>query len=193
MGSNIDKAPFEKCSFGSRLFGHDLWISVGSLNRLFTTLAQTFNSRFPRHFFFANFRCLRCGKCCRHYVPPIRIHTEEIKRWIKERKRGILEHIWCFKKEGYCAERVSKNSTCADCRSNIMQIERRSTRGKGCPFLRRVRNRPYYECGIHNAAPETCSGYLCQKSLTVAHLNWRNVDELIAKLGLSEYRKLTAT
>jgi len=191
--SRIDKTSFEKCSSGSRLFGHGLCIFVGSLSCLFTTLVPTFNSRFPKHFFFANFRCLQCGSCCRYYVPPIKICDEEIERWIREGRGDILGHVWCFRKEGYCAQRVSKNSICADCRLGIKQIERRSAKGKGCPFLRRVAAKPYHECVVHNTSPETCLGYLCQKSLPVAHLNWKNVDELIAKLGLPAYRKLTAT
>jgi len=187
--SGVDNKVYERYAFASRLFGRDLWMSIEGSERLYTTLAATFNFRFPRHFFFANFRCLRCGRCCKYYVPPIKVYTVEIKRWIGQGEKHILEHIWCFKKEGYCAKRIS-NSVCVDCDSNAKQIESESASRKGCPFLRRVRNKPYYKCSIRDTVPETCSGYLCQKSLSVAHLKWKNVDELIAKLGLPAYRKL---
>jgi hypothetical protein len=41
-------------------------------------------------------------------------------------------------------------------------------------------------------APETCLGYLCRKSLPVAHLKWKDVDELIGKIGLSGYTELSS-
>jgi hypothetical protein len=67
-----------------------------------------------------------------------------------------------------------------DCEHSAKYIEPESV-DKGCPFLRRVRGKPYYECCIHDSTPETCSGYLCQKSLPFAHLRWKSVDELILK------------
>ena len=179
----------ERCTFASRLFERDLLIGMKSPRFLFSILDSTFNFKFPKHFFFGNFHCLRCGECCKYYAPPIKVHTAEIKRWIRSRKRNILGCIWCFKKEGYCVERLHENSTCVDCDSTTKQIERKSS-GEWCPFLRRVRKKPYYRCSNQKTKPETCSGYLCQKSLPVAHLRWKNVNELIAKIGLHAYAKL---
>lgn len=183
------KAVFDRCTFASRVFERDLWISVDGSDRIFTTLAPTFNSRFPRHFFFANFQCLRCGKCCKHYMP-VKVHSSEIRKWTNRFRRDILEHVWCFRKRGYCTERVSEDS-CVDCEHSVRYIESKSV-DKGCPFLRRVGGKPYYECCIHDLAPETCLGYLCQKSLPVAHLKWKDVDELIGKIGLSGYTELSS-
>jgi len=130
------KAVFDRCTFASRVFERDLWISVDGSDRIFTTLAPTFNFRFPRHFFFANFQCLRCGKCCRHYMP-VKVHSSEIRKWTNRFRRDILEHVWCFRKRGYCTERVSEDS-CVDCEHSAKYIEPESV-DKGCPFLRRVR------------------------------------------------------
>jgi Fe-S-cluster containining protein len=178
-GHRKDGRVLERCTFASRLFERDLWIFTRDFAHIFGALGQTFNSKFPRHFLFANFRCLRCGQCCMYFMP-VRVHSLEIKRWIGQRRKEILKHIWCFHKAGYCIDRTRGISACMDCDRGTMQIESQSA-GKGCPFLRRVQDGSYYECCIHDVEPETCSGYLCHKSLPFAHLRWRSVDKTMLK------------
>lgn len=35
--------------------------------------------------------------------------------------------------------------------------------------------------------PEECPGYLCEKSLPIAHINWVGVDDLIHKIGIEKF------
>jgi len=122
---------------------------------------------------------------------PIRLYRLEIRRWIRQGRKDILERVWCFRKDGYCTERIRKNSICIDCHDKAMHLEAKPNSRKCC-FLRKVRDKPCYQCRIYGTAPETCSGYLCQKSLPVAHLKWKKTEELIARIGLTTYRKLIA-
>jgi len=78
-----NRRALNRCTFASRLLERNLWIFTTDFKLIFTALAQTFNSEFPRYFLFANFRCLRCGECCRYFMP-VRVHSLEIKKWIEQ-------------------------------------------------------------------------------------------------------------
>lgn len=101
----------------------------------------------------------------------------------------ILEHVDCFEK-GWCINHSDLVEPCEDCDNAIKEIVTDSYSGR-CPFVRKVRNKPYYECRIHDTSTEECRGYLCEKSLPVAHLNWIDVEDLIQRIGLKQYRSLT--
>ena len=60
-------------------------------------------------------------------------------------------------------------------------------RGYGCPFCRKVRNRPYYGCKIHKERPEGCRGFLCAKSFQFANIPYENVEDLISRVSLERY------
>ena len=172
------------CTFNSRLLDRDFWLHFNDPREIFIYQYQHFSSDFPKHFIFANFRCLRCGECCDHGRT---VFKEDIERWTNDLEFDILEHVYCSKKRGWCITHVDVEP-CEDCGSAEIVTRRWSMR---CPFVRKVRNKPYYRCGIHDTLPEECSGYLCMKSLPVAHLNWTDVDELIQSIGLEQYRALT--
>jgi hypothetical protein len=171
------------CGFISRL-NERCWLFYKDPKWLFTHLFQHFSERFPRHFIFANFQCLRCGQCCDDERS---VYKEDIKRWIIDLRFDILQHVDCFDK-GWCADHINLEP-CEDCDNAGKEIV--GIYDGRCPFVRKVRNKPYYECRIHDTETEECSGYLCEKSLPVAHLNWFDVDDLIQRIGLERYRSLT--
>ena len=56
-------------------------------------LMQHLSLKFPRHFIFGNFQCLRCGECC--HRDSRHIYRNDIKRWILESRYDILSHVSC--------------------------------------------------------------------------------------------------
>jgi len=158
---------------------------------VFEYLFQHFNDRFPKHIFFANLDCLRCGACCswdwRH------AYRNDIKRWILESRYDILRHVDCSKYSDArvvsCASRFlhyDEQNPCGNCHGgNIIPID-----GGKCPFVMRVANKPYYTCRIHDTKPEECSEHLCEKSLPVVNLDWNSIEELIQKIGIERYKSL---
>ena len=62
----------------------------------------------------------------------------------------------------------------------------------GCHLCRKVRGKPYRYCKIQSAKDHLpiCKAYLCSKSIPVAHLNYKDVDELIEMIGIHGYYSL---
>jgi len=128
-------------------------------------------NHFPEHFIFGNFSCLRCGLCCKNWEF-VEVNKEQIKKWEIEGREDVLKYI--------------------------PYIDGRSTgeiypRGDhGCPMCRKVVNKPYYSCRIQDSKENlpVCRDYICRKSLPVAHLDFKNVDELIKIVGLNKYYRL---
>jgi len=188
------------CTFNTRFFENREysrgWLHFNDPREIFIYLFQHFNSRFPRHFIFASFQCLQCGECCNWDWRDV--YREDIKKWIVESRYDILRHVSCSEYRDarrivYCASRFLHydfENPCQNCRGGDLVPLPYSGR---CRFLKKVRNKPYYECKIHDTTPEDCSGYLCEKSLPVAHLNWINVEDLIQKIGLEQYQALIRT
>ena len=170
------------CTFNSRLLERDSWLYFNEPRQIFIYLYQHFNLRFPRHFIFANFQCLRCGECCNHERA---VYKEDIERWIMDLRFDILEHVDCFDKNDWCINQINLEP-CDDCDHTIKEIVTIHWSGR-CPFVRKVRNKPYYKCRIHDTTPEECFGYLCKKSLSVAHINWNDVEDLIQKIGMERF------
>jgi len=175
-----------ECTFASRLLDRNSLILTDDILKIFQELRFTFNDRFPKHFCFANFQCLRCGQRCNDQRV---VRTEDIRRWFNEERFDILEHVYCYEKGDFCGA-ITYIDPCNNCSTTSKDIvtNRPSAR---CPFVRKVRNKPYYKCRIHGTKTEECAGYLCMKSVPVAHLNWNDVDELIAMIGLEKYLDLT--
>lgn len=172
------------CEYAARLLEKEYGILTDDVLKIFQELRFTFNHRFPQHFCFANFQCLRCGQLCNDGRV---VETEDIRRWLDEGRSDILEHVCCCSKNVFCGELVGTDP-CDDCSMTIKEIVA-DTNGR-CPFVRKVRNKPYYKCRIHDTKTEECSGYLCMKSVPVAHLNWNSVEELISMIGLEKYLDL---
>ena len=130
---------------------------------------------FPKHFFFANFQCLRCGLCCKNYEA-VEIYPEQVEKWELEGREDILKHIW----------------TLRDNSGRIVIAEVFSRSWRGCPLCRKITGKPYYYCRIQSAKKNipVCKAYLCSKSLPVAHLNYKDVDELIELIGVDGYYAL---
>lgn len=178
-------------TFYSRLLEHSEdrhgWLHFNDPRKIFAYLYQHFNDKFPKHFIFANFQCIRCGECCNWDWRDI--YREDIEKWISESRYDILRHIYCLKYHVNCRSRFLHyyfENPCENCRGgDLVPLPQ----GK-CHFLRKVRKKPYYECRIHDSTPENCSGYLCEKSLPVAHLNWIDVEDLIQRVGLERYKTL---
>jgi hypothetical protein len=130
--------------------------------------------RFPKHFVFANFQCLRCGLCCKNYES-IEVYREQIEEWELEGREDILKHVWALEDNG-----------------RVIYGEVFSSSWRGCPFCRKVTGKPYYYCRIQAAKKNipVCKAYLCSKSVPVAHLNYKDVEELIELIGVSGYYAL---
>lgn len=129
---------------------------------------------FPKNFAFANFQCLRCALCCKNY-DCIEVDGEQIMKWKTEGKEDILKHMWIDEhSDGFVHGEMCANSW------------------RGCPVCRKVTGKPYYYCRIHTAKNylPVCKAYLCSKSIPVAHLNYKDVDELIEIIGLTGYYSL---
>jgi Fe-S-cluster containining protein len=154
-------------------------------------LMQHLSLKFPRHFIFGNFQCLRCGECC--HWDSRHIYRNDIKRWILESRYDILSHVscprWSKVKFVSCASRFlhyAEQDPCENCHGGDIHPV---NEGK-CPFVRKVKNEPYYKCRIHDTVPEECSEWLCRKSLSISQLNWNNMEELIQKIGIERYTLL---
>jgi len=170
-------------------FNDDYFLDFKDPLELFAKQFQYFNLRFPKHFIFANFQCLRCGDCCMHYRDIA--YREDIKRWISESRYDILRYVECRKSErgGKCAQFFLhyEFEPCEDCKGGYILP---NDSGK-CPFLRKVKGKPYYTCLIHDTPPKECSEFICNKSLPISHLKWAEIDELIQKIGVRQWKKLT--
>ena len=131
---------------------------------------------FPRHFLFANFQCLRCGLCCKNYecVP---VEGSQVRKWELEGREDILKYVVIYLRS-------------EDDRVILAEIYPRGM--TGCPLCRKVKGKPYYSCKIHSVKESLpiCKAYLCSKSIPVAHLNYKNIDDLIALIGLDAYYSL---
>jgi len=103
-----------------------------------------------------DFRCLRCGKCCDHERDA---YAEDIERWIGEERYDILEHVFCYPRSAFCANVLPH--PCQDCSKTEKVIVNRSDSTE-CPFLRKVRNKTYYECIIHSTKPKDCADWICR-------------------------------
>jgi hypothetical protein len=126
---------------------------------------------FPKHLVFGNFQCLRCGLCCKNYecVP---VEKEQVQEWELQGRADILQYVRLYE---------------------MVLLPEIYPRGWiGCPLCRKVRNKPYYACKIHSSKNNLpiCRAYLCSKSIPVAHLNYKDVDELIEMIGLEDYYSL---
>jgi hypothetical protein len=122
---------------------------------------------FPQHILFANFQCLRCGLCCKNY-DLVEVARELILDWMFEGRWDALKRVDVERNEIWSASWL------------------------GCPFCRKVRNKPYYGCKINSSKKylKECKTYLCSKSIPVAHLNFRDIDELIELIGMRSYYAL---
>jgi len=128
-------------------------------------------------------KCLRCGECCDNERT---VYRSDIERWMTIGRFDILKHVFCSKKWDWCINHVY-DEPCEDCSSAKIVSASWSLR---CLLLRKVPNKPYYTCRIHNTKPEECLGYFCEKSLPVAHLDWVDVENLIQKIGIEQYKSL---
>lgn len=169
------------------------YLLSGNFKWIFKYLYQHFSVDFPRHLIFANFQCIRCGRCCgwdgRH------VYSEDIIKWIKQRRYDILSHVICPEQ--------SRNKVMS-CGNHLLYFDQRKpcqkchggdiipSNGGKCPFIAKVRNRPYYRCTIQDSKPRECSEYSCEKSLSVSYRKWNNVEELIQKIGIQQYLSLIA-
>ena len=171
------------CTFYSRLFERDWSILVEDPRWLFVHIGS-FRERFPRHFVFGNFECLRCGGCCEGVRD---VSSGDVEGWMFGQKREVLGHVSCWSRDGTCASVSDLSEPCEGCDGG--QIMANGWSGR-CPFLRKVRNKPYYGCRIHDALTEECSGFLCDKSWPIAHLDWDSIEELIEKFGVEGLRRL---
>lgn len=171
-------------TFNSRFLERKFWLYFNDPRQIFIYLYQHFNLKFPRHFIFANFQCLRCGELCNNQRE---VQREDIERWMNKLRYDILEYVDCWLKNGRCFHLSDLLQPCEECWGGI--IITLSSSGR-CPFLRKVKNKPYYKCRIHDTSPETCRGYLCEKSLPIAHVNWDNIEELIEKIGTERLGRL---
>lgn len=169
-------------AFTLRFFEEDWGILKGQHSTMVFQY-QHFSHKFPRHFIFANFQCLQCGQCCDHDRD---VYTEDIERWVGEFRFDILEHVFCYGKNAFCAY---VPEICEDCSKTGKVIVNRGDSIR-CPFLRKVRNRPYYECTIHNTKPRDCAKWVCGKSLAIAHLNWNGIEGLIQRIDFNRLRTL---
>ena len=133
-----EKATFD-CGFVSRL-NDRCGLSYKDPKWLFRNLFTYFNDSFPKHFVFANFQCLRCGELCDDQRD---VYREDIKRWMIEFRYDILCHVRCWSKDGFCAYLSNLHEPCEGCRGGMIVAFSMSGR---CPFVRKVRNKPYYKC-----------------------------------------------
>ena len=119
---------------------------------------------FPQHIFFANFQCLRCGLCCKNYED-VEVAEKLVLEWQIEGRDDVLRYV-----DEQLSEIYSDTWT-------------------GCPLCRKVRGKPYYSSRINSYKEfiPVCKAYLCSKSVPVAHINFRGVDELIEFVGLEKY------
>lgn len=92
-----------------------------------------------------NFECKRCGKCCFRF-PQLEAYAEDIKRWRKEGRDDILQYVDIFHFSSFDTGDLWFNP------KNGMELNR-------CPFLRKVKNKDEYKCGIHETKPTVCKNY----------------------------------
>lgn len=119
---------------------------------------------FPKHFFFANFQCLRCGLCCKNH-DWIQVSPELVLIWYAEGRENVLKY-------------VDKDS-----------LKIIPDKWIGCNLCRRVNHKPYYYCRVNEDKELIfdCKVYICSKGIPVSHLDFKDIDELIGLIGLSAY------
>jgi hypothetical protein len=59
-------------------------------------------------------------------------------------------------------------------------------------MCRKATGKPYYKCRIQAAKEHlyVCKTYLCSKAIPVAHINFKDIDDLIRTIGLKAYYAL---
>lgn len=136
------------------------------------------DKHFPKHFMFGNFQCLRCGQCCKNWEGA-EVSDEQIWDWMLEEREDILKFI---------DFEIDWEHLDSEGRPRLKGLkEIYPLQGYGCPFCRKVRNRPYYGCKIHKRKPEGCRDFSCAKSFQFANIPHENVEDLIRRVGLEKY------
>jgi hypothetical protein len=121
---------------------------------------------FPQHIIFGNFQCLRCGLCCKNH-DWIQLSPGAISEWRRQNRKDILKYV----NNGDLEAAISWT---------------------GCHFCRKAPKKPYYGCRINEFKEYLfdCKIYVCSKSLPMANINYKDVDELIQLIGLTKYYDL---
>lgn len=95
------------------------------------------------------FECKQCGRCCTSpIVSSMQATVEDIARWRKEGRTDILKYVWAYN---------LKDADWCSCDIWVSPITGEDM--IRCPFLRKVRNKDFYECRIHDTKPEECREY----------------------------------
>lgn len=170
----LDKICTFEINFSSMLLFYFPLCHFKNPHEMFDLRLYLDNKHFPQHFMFANFQCLRCGLCCKNYEC-VEVEEEQVKKWISENREDIMKHADIIDSPNghFHTEIVPRSWT-------------------GCPLCRKVQGKPYYSCRIHmdkDSLP-VCKAYLCSKSVPVAHINYKDIDELIQIIGLNAYYSL---
>lgn len=88
--------------------------------------------------------CTQCGRCCTNakFMGSMQASPEDLARWKREQRYDILQYacqlgsfadLWISPRTG---EELSR-----------------------CPFVRKRRNKPIYDCTIYDTRPEVCREY----------------------------------
>jgi len=169
--TRVENACLDLVTIEGFLDDYFLWCYLKDPKDAFRFVLYLDEKHFPKHFIFSNFQCLRCGLCCKNY-DCAEIERGQIEEWELEGREDILKYIWL--PDGFSCGEVENPSW------------------RGCPFCRKAKGKPYYNCKIHFAKNHlpVCKAYLCSKSIPVAHLNYESVEELIELIGIERYYSL---
>lgn len=91
--------------------------------------------------------CTQCGRCCTYdrFMLSLQATAEDVQRWIEEGRDDILQ---------YC-DMITSPVTGAD----LWISPRTGNEMPRCPFVRKRRNLPIYDCRIYETRPEVCREY----------------------------------
>ena len=111
------------------------------------------------------FKCLRCGNCCKRYAHEISLTNEDIELWKFLDRKDLLFHpfVWLEAKfilpptERECSSRkeIKKILTDAEKETGIRFLW--GNLFHGCIFLKRKGK--IFECLIHDVKPEMCRNF----------------------------------
>ena len=100
------------------------------------------------------FNCQQCGECCRELSGTITASYDDLKKWRDLNRDDILQYCEICLPDGSWINGVHWDGRPI---SGCDIFDEHPPRG--CPFLRKVRNKKIYKCTIYNIRPEVCRVY----------------------------------
>jgi Fe-S-cluster containining protein len=105
------------------------------------------------------FKCGRCGDCCRYWGGRASATDDDLRRWVLEGRKDILRYV----ELGLVAEKEIKyirgdewDGSDDKVIANMFISPRTKKEMNYCPFLRKETDKKTYRCKINDTKPKIC-------------------------------------